>query len=215
MLTPTLYLLPLLPFITAIPLYIRPNTTTTMLPRALPQPGSCPDTSYPLESAFTNGYTQFCTTYVHTNPPTSLRQSDPLLATFDLPNPSGSIAKWVFRIQPTTSMIDSYSYETTSENCIEYFSKFLETDEAGGLGKSYCVVDGTGGDKIGNEGMSGQGVVSVLGGSVEQKKLGPGGLGTLVFETYRRGSRGAVGTARTEEDGKGECGARFCGSGTV
>jgi hypothetical protein len=38
-------------------------------------------------------------------------------------------------------------------------------------------------------------------------------LGTLVFETYRRGSRGAVGTARTEGMGRGIVGRRFVGAG--
>jgi hypothetical protein len=62
----------------------------------------------------------------------------------------------------------------------------IETDQAGGLGKAYCVVDGTGGDKQGNEGMSGKGVVSVLGGKIVLDNYGVYNEGALVFENYRR-----------------------------
>jgi hypothetical protein len=70
------------------------------------------------------------------------------------------------------------------KTCVEQFRKVLET---GRLGKAYRVVDGTGGDKVGKEGMSGEGTVCVMdGGRKKIQRVGVLRFSSLIFESYRR-----------------------------
>lgn len=73
----------------------------------------------------------------------------------------------------------------TQELCLRSFRDFLETERAGGLGGAYCVVGGTGGDKEGTEGMSGEGVVLVMGGKVTME-ISKARFGSFVFETRQK-----------------------------
>lgn len=115
------------------------------------------------------------------------------MATYTLDNADGSKSQWVYqiRVQSTSasSAIKIQYYFTSQDTCVKFFRKFLDTNEAGGLSKSYCVVEGTGG-----EASSGQGTVCVLGGKVENKedrhqREGDGtgqGFAWLGYESFRK-----------------------------
>lgn len=150
-------------------------------------PGSCPDTNQPLEFQFIIGYNQFCSTYLAPGDDRHLiKYGVPLVATFDLGTPSGQTAKWVFKIEQGETSNTMELVPVDEATCKEQFRKFLETDDAGGLGKAYCVVDGTGGDKNGKDEMAGQGIVSVLGGKTSTTKEGNSNYWRLDFVSYRR-----------------------------
>ncbi|KAF2831681.1 hypothetical protein CC86DRAFT_281745, partial [Ophiobolus disseminans] len=103
---------------------------------------------------------------------TEVREKDPVDATYDFTAYDGTVVKWVFK----TSLEKKYGirYPIKNAKCPIYSDKMLSKPENGGLGKSYCVVDGTGGDFIGGdnnakgiERMSGGGAVLVMGSTEE------------------------------------------------
>jgi hypothetical protein len=71
------------------------------------------------------------------------------------------------------------------------------------------VVDGTGGDKAGVEGMSDEGIVSVLGAKTVVKDLGQLKLARLEFASYRR-HEGGGDDKQGGGGGGSDCGAPFC-----
>ncbi|KAF1912093.1 hypothetical protein BDU57DRAFT_523449 [Ampelomyces quisqualis] len=119
--------------------------------------------------------------------PTLLEQSTPIVATYQLRNADGSTSHWVLKAAAggTSPVIESL--DVSAQLCLEQFGRFLDSDGAGGLGGAYCVVDGTGGDKVGREGMSGEGMVCMLDAKVEVGGLGASRYGVLAFMGYRRG----------------------------
>lgn len=132
--------------------------------------GSCPSAAQPTEEQFVIGYTDFCQNYVPPNH--KMDPAKPIVATYDLRNADNSMGKWVFRFRSRTDSPISEMLSVDPNTCLGMFKRWLDTDDAGGLGKAYCVVDGTGGDKVGTEGMSKEGKVAVLDSAVVDKRLG-------------------------------------------
>jgi hypothetical protein len=152
-----------------------------VIPRAAKLPGSCPSRLFPTESAYYTALTQFCKTYL-SDVPSPIIETKPIVATFELPASDGSILKWVFQLSLTDSTPGlTQQWTVNASQCMRGFRDIFESSKAGGLGKSYCVVDGTGGDGLGDnagkEGMSGQGEVLILGGTVKEI------VGTVAFPT--------------------------------
>jgi hypothetical protein len=173
-------------FTSALTIPIMP--TTKIIPRG-GLPGSCPSKNYPTEEMFVRGYNQFCDSTLPSDRQNALSRGTPVVLTLDLSNADNSISHWVYKISVEADSPNSPSTSNINLDagmCKSQFQKFLDTDEAGGLGGSYCVVDGTGGDKVGVEGMSDEGVVSVLGGKTVIKDLGQLKLARLEFASYRR-----------------------------
>ncbi|KAH8707512.1 hypothetical protein GQ44DRAFT_777344 [Phaeosphaeriaceae sp. PMI808] len=150
--------------------------------------GTCPSTNLPTEAQYTIAYNQFCTTYFPAPPEsTTIKYSHDIVATFQLKTHDNSIAPWIFKVEATQVSIIPLTVDQVS--CKAAFKEVVEGLPEGGwgpglgLGKSYCVVAGTGGDLVGTEGMSGQGNVGILGASMEKQK---NYLGSLFFETRRK-----------------------------
>jgi hypothetical protein len=166
-----------------------------VLARAGTLPGSCPSRLFPTESAYYSALTQFCHTYL-SDVPSPIIEYEPIVATFDLPASDGTILKWVFRLSLTDSTPGlTQRWTVNTSQCMRGYRDIFETAKAGGLGKSYCVVDGTGGDGLGGQagidGMSGQGEVLILGGIVKEI-VGTFAFPTnLLFETRLRNGNGS------------------------
>lgn len=172
-------LLPILASASPFPSNLFPRQT-------IQQPGSCPDTNHPLESQFIIGYNQFCENFVsQASSPHLVYWGKPIVATLDLGTPSGQVAKWVFKIEQTINTNNALPTRIDEYTCKEEFHKFLDSDAAGGLGKAYCVVDGTGGDKKGKEEMAGQGIVSVLGGETTTQSPEGSVVWQMKYKSYR------------------------------
>ena len=107
--------------------------------------GSCSTTHLPTEEQYTLGYQTFCNTYVAADTANYLREGNPLVATFNLTAYDQKIVRWVYKIDVHNNTLLNPLYELDRETCIEKFRSILETADAGGLGKAYCVVDRTGG----------------------------------------------------------------------
>jgi hypothetical protein len=148
--------------------------------------GSCTNKHLPTEEQYTIGYNSFCDTYLPAEKPTNIYDGTPLVATFDLTAYDGGIVKWIYKIS-ALQIFGSSIYPVSRDMCKQRFAAVLDSNDAGGLGKGYCVVDGTGGDafggQAGNEGMSGQGQVLVQSGNIIAGDLRTG-RGT--FETRQR-----------------------------
>ncbi|KAH5401275.1 hypothetical protein HBI23_217740 [Parastagonospora nodorum] len=140
------------------------------LTAALPSPttsGFCPNRQPPTESQFTAGYQTFCSLYIASSP--IISSAAPILATFNLGNTDGTNSQWVFKVSvesdgPDERYISTLRYKLNEKTCLDFFGRFLNTRDAGGLGESYCVVEGSG-----SGGKSGQGDVQVLQGKTVDK----------------------------------------------
>lgn len=137
--------------------------------------GSCIKKEWPLESEHIAAYQKFCNNFVDDSIPEHIiRNTAPLMATYDAKNGAGTITKWVLEIicQWTNNTPYTANCNVSHKECMKRFGQFLDDVKiGGGLGKAYCVVDGTGGDfqknKKGAENMSGQGTVLVWGGMID------------------------------------------------
>ncbi|KAH9876667.1 hypothetical protein J1614_003799 [Plenodomus biglobosus] len=138
------------------------NTTTHLYPRAEPLIGTCPHRHLPTEDTYYTAMNTFC---YHSIPPAgiNIEPKEPLVNTIFLTAYDDKPISWVFRISTENNMGWGH---VTQERCFFHFESMLTSEYAGGLGKAYCVMGGTGGDKVGKEGMSGEGVVGLLGGKV-------------------------------------------------
>jgi hypothetical protein len=159
--------------------------TTTLTTRDALQ-GSCTNKHLPTEEQYTIGYKSFCDTYLPADKPTNIYDGTPLVATFDLIAYDGGIVKWIYKIS-VIQLSGSSIYPVSRDMCKQQFAAVFDSDAAGGLGKGYCVVDGTGGDafggQAGNEGMSGQGQVLIQSGNIY---VGEFRTGRGTFETRQR-----------------------------
>jgi hypothetical protein len=155
--------------------------------------GSCPSAGYSTEEEFVAGYQSYCDNYISETSAHPIGQNNPLRATFNLTNADKSMSRWVYKI----SLKNAGKGETSDidrATCKSKFQAFLDdnsgpnTGQDGGLGRSYCVVDGTGGDrKDGKIAQSGQGTVCMLGtGKTWINGLGMNKKVTMVFESYPR-----------------------------
>ena len=164
-------------------------------PRAKQVEGSCKDLHLPTEADYTKGWQNFCSTYK----PLTIEERDPLDFTYNITAYDGKVIEWIYRIEDVHKdpfgggAWDILPYYP--EKCGYYFDKILSDPENGGLGKSYCVVDGTGGDwfmenQPGLKPMSGEGVVLVMGGKEEprmtKEEKGPNGKGFLSYQTRKK-----------------------------
>jgi hypothetical protein len=159
--------------------------------------GSCTNHHLPTEEQYTIGWKSFCEKYR----PSEISERDALDATYNLTAYDGKIIQWIYRIQDVHDDKDILGNQVTWDTlpydpakCSFYFDKILSDPESGGLGKSYCVVDGTGGDWFGGgdggrERMSGEGVVLVMGGKEEpnmSKQEKGNGKGYLRYLSRKR-----------------------------
>jgi len=138
-------------------------TTTTILAilsltSAHPSPSSsgfCPNRQSPTSAQFTAGYQQFCSLYTSHNP--LISSTAPILATFTLLNTDATSSQWVFKISvesdgPDERYISTLRYKLNEHTCLDFFASFLNSADAGGLGASYCVVEGSGSGGKGDRG---------------------------------------------------------------
>ncbi|CBX96314.1 hypothetical protein IAQ61_001486 [Plenodomus lingam] len=158
-------LVSLLPFSFSSPIQSPSNLTqptTPLSPRANPLPGTCPHRHLPTESSYYSAIHAFCDAALKPKG-SNIHPNNPITMTVFLTAFDNKPISWVFKISTRNSMGWGH---VTREKCFYKFESMLTSEYAGGLGKAYCVMDGTGGDKVGREGMSGEGVVGVMGGKV-------------------------------------------------
>ncbi|KAH7397347.1 hypothetical protein BKA66DRAFT_408695 [Pyrenochaeta sp. MPI-SDFR-AT-0127] len=161
------------------------HNQSLLLHRASALEGSCSTIHLPTEEQYTLGYETFCSTYLAPDKQHLLSKDNALVATLYLTAFDNTPLRWVYKVSLSDHTLPLARYILTQDMCIEAFRGVLETNDAGGLGKGYCVVDGTGGDKLGVEGMSGEGVVLVKGGKVIAVES-DGGFGEMWWETRGR-----------------------------
>ncbi|KAH3954921.1 hypothetical protein HBH98_036500 [Parastagonospora nodorum] len=160
--------------------------------------GSCASAKLPTEEQFVSGYTKVCDTFIEGYSMHRIKHDDPLRATITLTNADGSTSEWVYRISiQNDKSSDRHDIDrTTCKNQFQEFldgNKGLDGSQETGLGKTYCVVDGTGGDRIGTEpnrrptANHGQGKVCMSGtGKTWISGLGSDGKAMMTFESYNR-----------------------------
>jgi len=160
-----------------------------------PLNGTCKDTmNSPTEEQYIIGYNNFCDLYVkHPGPRPDHYHllKNPLRATYDLETFDKKILKWVFKITCAGTSVENDCL-VNNTMCKTRFRTVLESDDAGGLGKAYCVVDNTGGDGFGGRkgkpGQSGEGQVLVMEGKLDAKRYKdrPTKEGWLTYYFYKR-----------------------------
>jgi hypothetical protein len=167
-----------------LPLFLTPTLALPRPEKGVPTykpEGSCPSHAFPTEEQYRWGWNDFCTRFYPAanranadNTSLTLWEDFPMVATYGLPAYDGSMVQWVYRVQDVYEKDDKNDrLPYHPDNCKHYFNKLVDDPQYGGLGVSYCVVDGTGGDWFGGvrgvERMSGEGVVLVMGGKEEPK----------------------------------------------
>ncbi|KAF2848664.1 hypothetical protein T440DRAFT_509303 [Plenodomus tracheiphilus IPT5] len=163
----------MLPYTHASPIYpqdltLPPSTNQTSLyPRggtgSAPLIGTCPHRHLPTEDSYYTALHAFCRTTIPTSG-IKITPGKPLVNTIFLTAYDDKPISWVFRVSVEKNMGFAH---LTQDRCFYHFESMLTSDYAGGLGKAYCVMGGTGGDKVGKVGMSGEGVVGVMAGKVK------------------------------------------------
>ncbi|KAI8931737.1 hypothetical protein NX059_011380 [Plenodomus lindquistii] len=162
------------------------NTTLSLPPALLPRggdtglKGTCPHRHLPTEDTYTTMYNQFCWSSVPEEG-ANIGENVNFERTFTVQSYYKKPIKWVFRMtcELRTNAVDWHTI--SQKECAYAFESMLTSEYAGGLGKAYCVMGGTGGDKKGKEGMSGEGVVGMLKGKVKDPDWRPQG-GKFTFE---------------------------------
>lgn len=157
-----------------------------------------PSAKLPTQEQFVSGYTKICDTYIEGYGMHRIKHDDLLRAIITLNNADGSTSEWVYRISiQNDKSSDRHDIDRTT--CKKKFQQFLDGNKGldgsqkTGLGKTYCVVDGTGGDrefeyplqlKIAN---NGQGKVCISGtGKTWMSGLGSDRKAMMTFESYNR-----------------------------
>jgi len=176
--------------------------------------GSCASAKLPTEEQFVSGYTKVCDTFIEGYGMHQIKHGDPLRATITLNNADGSTSEWVYRISILNDK-SSDRHDVDRMTCKNQFQQFLdgnkglEGSQETGLGKTYCVVDGTGGDRLSADSKRltsashGQGKVCMTGtGKTWISGLGSDGKAMMTFESYNR--------ATGKPDDPADCGNILC-----
>jgi hypothetical protein len=121
-----------------------------------------------------------------------LTPEDPIVATFTLEQADGATAQWVYKIsvwwsgtQTPTLVMDHHLNRKIFKR---QFQALLDSNDAGGMGRAWCVVDVIGGDvgKMQNTGNGGQ--VCVKGGTTKSE-IQEAGHVQIIFANYRLGTK--------------------------
>ncbi|KAF2824327.1 hypothetical protein CC86DRAFT_420802 [Ophiobolus disseminans] len=158
--------------------------------------GSCKSTvGIPTEEQYIIGYNAFCDKYVNANGPRPDKYhyiAQTLRATYDLKGWGDKLIRWVFKVTCDGEGELKHNCLLNNTMCKTRLRTVIESDDTGGLGGAYCVVDNTGGEGLGGrggkQGMSGEGQVLVMEGKLNAWKYvdRPHSEGWLTYHYYRR-----------------------------